>query len=96
MSYWKDFDVQKPEIGVEVLAFSTKWIDEDFNPRGMRVGFLSEEGFVSAFWWDYQDDYITISKENCDSNKEFFKNHIGNTEPELWIEFPNIERGCCG
>lgn len=30
----------------------TKWIDEDFNPNGTRVGFLGDDGFISAEWND--------------------------------------------
>lgn len=47
-----------PEFGVEVIAFSPEWIDEDFNPKGIRIGFFDGDGsFVSAKWIDYQDSY---------------------------------------
>lgn len=43
----------------EVLAHHPDWIDEDFNPKGIRIGFVGGEGnFISAYWWDYQDTYI--------------------------------------
>lgn len=46
----------------EVLCYSPEWIDEDFNPRGLRVGFMCGSGFISAFWWDYQDTYENDEK----------------------------------
>ena len=52
---WINYKEQKPPFGVEIIAYHHKWVDEDFNPNGTRVGFLSDEGFISAFWWDYQD-----------------------------------------
>ena len=52
---WINFEEEKPITGEEVLAFNKKWIDEDFNPRGIRVGFLGFDGFISAFWYDEQD-----------------------------------------
>ena len=85
---WINFEEEKPITGEEVLAFNKKWIDEDFNPRGIRVGFLGFDGFISAFWYDEQDCYETISKLHCESNKDFYKNHIDNTEPEFWFPFP--------
>lgn len=81
---------QKPPFGVEVIAYHHKWVDEDFNPNGTRIGFLSDDGFISAFWWDEQDCYETISKSHCESNKDFYKNHIDNTEPEFWFPIPKF------
>ena len=87
-SPWLKYKDKKPEVGVEVIAFNPKWIDEDFNPNGTRIGFLSDDGFTSAFWWDYQDCYETISKIHCESNKDFYRSHIDNTEPEFWMPIP--------
>lgn len=42
----------------EVIAFHPSWIDPDFNPDGIRIGFINGEGkFWSAEWNDYQDTY---------------------------------------
>lgn len=92
MMKWKKYDKDNlPPIGEEVLAYSKKWINEDFNPRGIRVGFQCDYGdFISAYWWDYQDDYIAISKDICEGSPEFFENHMDKTEPEYWIEFPKL------
>ena len=87
---WINYKEQKPPFGVEIIAYHHKWVDEDFNPNGTRVGFLSDEGFISAFWWDYQDCYETISKLHCESNKDFYKSHIDNTEPEFWFPIPKF------
>ena len=83
-----NYQEQKPPFGVEVIAYHHKWIDEDFNPRGIRVGFLGFDGFISAFWYDEQDCYETISKQHCESNKDFYANHIDNIEPEFSFPFP--------
>ena len=93
MGVWKKYNKDSlPPEGVEVIAFNHKWIDADFNPRGFRVGFLDGNGeFTSAFWWDNQDDYISISKSKCNENPSFFEKHIDNTEPELWTEMPNLD-----
>ena len=45
-----NYQEQKPPFGVEVIAYHHKWVDEDFNPNGTRVGFLGDEEFISAFW----------------------------------------------
>ena len=85
-----NYQEQKPPFGVEVIAYHHKWVDEDFNPNGTRIGFLSDEGFTSAFWWDEQDCYKTISKEICESDEDFYENHIDNTEPEFWFPIPKF------
>lgn len=88
---FKNYKDEKPEEGVEVIAFNKAWIDKDFNPNGTRIGFLDGNGeFASAYWWDYQDAYITISKSRCDENKEFYSCHIDNTEPEYWMSIPKF------
>ena len=96
MTTWYNYENKKPPKGVEVIAYHHKWIDEDFNPNGQRVGFLSEEGFISAYWWDYQDTYMNISRQECESSPEFYANHIDNTEPEYWTEMPKFSDATCG
>ena len=91
-SPWINYKEEKPPFGVEVIAYHHKWVDEDFNSNGTRIGFLSDEGFTSAFWWDYQDCYKTISKQHCESNKDFYANHIDNIEPEFWCPFPKLPK----
>ena len=83
---WRNFKEIKPVEGVEVIAFHHKWVSEEFNPRGIRIGFLTYDGFISAFWWDDQDTYLTISKNEVLSNPSFYESHLDNTEPEFWCE----------
>lgn len=42
----------------EVVAFHPDWIDLDFNPNGIRIGFFTDAVFISARWNDSQDSYI--------------------------------------
>ena len=91
-SSWINYEEENPPFGVEVIAYHHKWVDEDFNPTGTRVGFLGDDGFISAFWWDYQDCYETISKSHCESNKDFYRSHIDNTEPEFWLPIPKFSK----
>lgn len=92
MDNWIKYEKESlPPEGEEVVAYNHKWID-DFNPRGLRVGFLNGDGeFTSAFWWDYQDDYIALSKSRCESDPSFFERHLDNTEPEYWRKLPNFK-----
>ena len=87
---WINYKEEKPPFGVEVIAYHNKWVDEDFNSNGTRIGFLSDNGFISAFWWDEQDCYETISKQHCESNRDFYRSHIDNTEPEFWVPIPKF------
>lgn len=90
-SLWVSMKDKKPEEGVEVIAYHHKWVNEDFNPNGTRVGFLNGNGeFTSAYWWNYQDCYQTINSSICLEDKEFFKNLIDNTEPEFWMPIPKL------
>lgn len=44
---WNKVSEKELPYGEEVIAFSEKWIDEDRNPSGIRVGFLRDDGFIS-------------------------------------------------
>jgi hypothetical protein len=77
-----------PDLGVEVICFNKEWIDQDFNPNGTRIGFRLDDGFVTAYWWDYQDTYMTISKEECIENPAFSKQIQDNTEPTHFCYLP--------
>jgi hypothetical protein len=69
-----NFKETKPPIGVEVMSHSKSWIDEDYNKKGIRVGFLNEDengDFISAQWDNSGDTY-----ENCEEEK-----------PEVWWYF---------
>jgi hypothetical protein len=87
---WKNYNEIKPPHGIEILAHNPMWIDEDYNPKGIRIGFEYAEGFVSAHYWNYQDCYMTISHTECDDN-ECYSDEIKNSiEPTLWIELDSL------
>lgn len=90
---WNKYNKENlPPVGIEVLAYNSKWVNAYFNPKGIRVGFLDGDNeFISAHWWDYQDSYITISKSICEDSPDFYSNLINNTEPEYWCEIPNFD-----
>jgi len=82
---WRKFSEKKPPIGQEVLAYNKAWVDEDFNPKGVRIGFYDgEEDFTSAHYWSHQDCYMTISHSECDDNLEFSDEIKNSIIPELW------------
>lgn len=87
---WTKYKEEKPPVGQEVLAYHPDWIDEDFNPKGIRVGFWNGEDFTSAHWWDYQDCYMTISHFECDNNPVFSEEIRNSIDPELWISLEHI------
>ena len=87
-----NYQEQKPPFGVEVIAYHHKWVDEDFNPNGTRIGFLSDDEFISAAWLDEHDCYETISKLHCEDEENFFEDYIDNTEPEFWYPMPKCPK----
>lgn len=70
-----------PETGIEVLCFNENWIDEDFNPNGIRIGFLNDEEWITAHWWNYQDTYMTISHSDCDDDESYGGTIRDNIDP---------------
>ena len=38
---WNKVSENEIPFGEEVIAFNEKWIDEDFNPNGTRIGFFA-------------------------------------------------------
>ena len=49
---WNKVSEKEIPFGEEVIAFNKEWINSDFNPNGTRIGFLQDDGFVSATWND--------------------------------------------
>lgn len=70
---WKKFKEEKPSEGEEVLAYHPSWIDEDFNPRGIRIG----------FWIIKESVCPAIKGEAGYSKEEFDKVNKENQDPEL-------------
>ena len=94
---WHKFEDEKPKEGQWVIGWHHDWVDEDFNPEGIRIGFLEDNlasddcpyDFVSAHWWDYHDSFITISKCYIEGNEQAFSDEIKRSViPEYWIEAP--------
>ena len=70
---WTKIDNENKPEG-EVLLFSEKWIHEDWNPKGIRIGFHDDvSGWVSAYWCNYHDDYHTRNSDEDNNQFEDFK-----------------------
>lgn len=64
---WVKIDAEHPlPYCQEVIGYNKEWVDEDFNPSGTRVGFLTDTGFLSAMWVNDQDCYTTCFEEGDD------------------------------
>lgn len=92
---WNKVSEKEMPFGKEVIAFNEKWIDEDFNLNGTRVGFMQDDGFVSATWNNEQDCYDTCSEEGDDYYKgvsgipgAYHKQFVKPNMPTHWIEIP--------
>lgn len=66
---WMPISEYPLEKFVEVLAFNKAWINEDKCPNGIRIGFLGEDGFISATWNMEHDCYDTCYEEGDDYYK---------------------------
>lgn len=99
MEWNKVSEVEIP-FGEEVIAFNEKWIDEDYNPNGTRVGFISDDSgevFISATWNNEQDCYDTCSEEGDDYYKgvsgipwmdAYYKQFAKPNMPTHWMKMP--------
>lgn len=90
---WRDVISEPPPMGKEVLFFHEDWIDEDFNPDGVRIGFMEDEDFITAYYWSHQDCYMTISHSECDDNPSYSKKTKSSIDPQKWraINLEDIE-----
>jgi hypothetical protein len=60
-----------PEEGVDVIGYNEKWVDDDFNPKGIRMCILMDEGdlimdplpgeWLSAKWCPGRDNFVGSS-----------------------------------
>lgn len=89
--YWHKTSEELPndELG-EVLGYSPNWINEDFTPDGIRVCFLSDDGWVSAMWSNEHDCYDAVGKGwySCIYCRK--KDCKLNGAPEYWMEKPKF------
>lgn len=62
----------------EILGYNKEWIEVDFNPKGVRIGYLTDEGnFISAKYEPDGEDYISKYEEGDDY--QFFQTQEGGT-----------------
>lgn len=60
--------------GIELLLFNEKWIDEDFNPNGVRIGFKDDlTNWTTAQYSNYQDCYYTRTADEDDNKFKLSK-----------------------
>ena len=57
MDNWYRWADKKPEVCEEVLMYSKEWIDEDYNPSGVSLAFLYDDGSVLQLFWDNELDF---------------------------------------
>jgi len=71
---WIPVSEELPPLGIECIFKSDKWINEDFNPQGIRIGFKDDlMGYVSSYWCDYHDCYMTRYSNEDDESLELSK-----------------------
>lgn len=58
---WVSVEERLPPDNTGVLLYNFDWFDPQYNPGGIREGFLSGDGetFISAKWFGHQDCYET-------------------------------------
>ena len=83
---WIDIKKNPLRQFVEVLAFNKAWVDEDKCPNGIRIGFLGEDGFISATWNMEYDCYDTVYEEGDD----YYKGNAYVIEEEKKKALPNM------
>ena len=82
---WISLNDRKPDAGHEVLLYNKNWIQEDYNPKGVRIGYLDDvSGWVSAYWCSYHDDYHT--RNSAQDDKRFTDFKAANQVPTHWME----------
>jgi len=85
---WIKVSDRLPELGIEVDLYNPKWINEDYNPDGLRIGFLCDvSGWVSAYYCSYHDEYHTRTSDEDD--KQFEDYQAENQVPTHWKKRPD-------
>lgn len=72
------------------MAYSSKWVDKELSPKGMRIGFLSKKGFVAEYWFDFDEWNLTVLKTVYEDYKTLFNRTANDSEPEYWTELPDF------
>ncbi len=86
---WIKIDEDHPlPYGQEVIGYNKEWVNEDFNPSGTRIGFLSDIGFQSAKWNNDQDCYDTP----CEEGDDYILSQIQHDgTKKTWCKYENGE-----
>ena len=71
-----------PEDGQEILLKNEKWIDEDYNIKGVRAGSYCDEIWTSAYWCGHHDEYHTRTSDEDDD--QFTDSLAVNQIPTHW------------
>lgn len=75
MDGWRSVRKDPPPQGRQVIGYHPCWIDNDFNPRGIRECFRTGDGteWINATWVDHQDCY-----------------REGYEAPIMWHDYPKL------
>jgi len=80
---FKSINKDLPDKGIQVLCYNKKWIDEEVNPQGVRIGFLCDiRGWITAQYSNCQDTYFT--RESEEDNDNFKDPKCKDQEPTHW------------
>lgn len=64
---WVSTDNEVPgETAFDVIGFHPDWVDEDFNPKGVRICCYTDSGWYCAKWVDCHDCYAGLSEGDGD------------------------------
>lgn len=77
IGFWRESKTNPPDMCLPVIGYHPEWVDEDFNPKGVRECFRYGDGtdWHTAKWVDGPDVYITTDEV-----------------PLLWTAYPNLMR----
>lgn len=75
-------DCLPPEDGQDILLQNDKWIDEDYNILGVRIGSYGDGQWISAYWCRTHDEYHT--RTTGEDDKQFEDFEAINQIPTYW------------
>lgn len=79
-----------PPFNTEVIGYSKEWIDKDYNPDGMCVCFLFDDGVTWAIakWCGDHDEWHTRMTDEEGEGNNRYENII--LPPTHWIHKPKF------
>lgn len=75
-------DKLPPEDGQDILLQNDRWIDEDYNELGVRIGSYGDDQWISAYWCRNHDEYHT--RTTVEDDKQFEDFEAINQIPTKW------------